>query len=141
MIRFNHAFDGVRIAEAAGCIYNDAVDNVIARWVGDDLVGGILYQGYTGASVQMHVAGFRPRWLNRDLLWVAFDYPFTQLGVKKVFGQVGVHNTKALEFDRNLGFKEEARIADVYPEGDMILMSMYKSDCRWLNIQPRELEK
>lgn len=85
----------------------------------------------------MHVAAFRPRWINRDLLWAAFHYPFVQLGVKKVFGQVPEDNTKALELNRNLGFKEETRIADVYPEGDMVLMSMYKADCRWLSIKPR----
>lgn len=136
MIKFNQPEDGYAIAKKAGCIFNPKCDQVIARYLKGNLAGGVLYQGHTGASIQMHVAGFAPHWLSRDMLWMVFHYPFVQLGVKKVFGQVGVHNTKALEFDRKLGFKEEVRIADVYPEGDMALMSMYKEDCKWLEIEP-----
>jgi hypothetical protein len=137
VIRYDDNDDGVRIAGKAGTHYNPAVDVVIASVSADgELMGGVVYQGYTGASVQMHVASFMPNWITKDLLWVTFHYPFEQLGVKKVFGQVGVHNTKALEFDLKLGFKEETRIADVYPEGDMALLSMYKADCRWLAIKP-----
>ena len=30
--------------------------------------------------------GWDPHWINRDMLYVVFDYPFNQLGVKRLFG-------------------------------------------------------
>jgi hypothetical protein len=72
-------------------------------------------------------------------VWVAFHYPFVQLGVKKLFGQVGIHKPEILKIDIQLGFKIEAVIKDVYPEGDMALLSMYKDDCRWLKVKPRTI--
>lgn len=140
MIRINNFRDGRAIARGATCCFNPEADVCIANVKDGRVLGGVVYQGFTEASIQAHVASFDRNWLTRDLLWAMFHYPFEQLGVKKIFGQVGAHNTKALEFDLNLGFKEEARIKDVYPEGDMILLAMYKADCRFLSIKPRNLE-
>lgn len=139
MFRFNNSVDGMIIANKSGTIFNAAVDMCIARIEGKELYGGIVYNGFTGASIQMHMAGFRKNWCNTDMLWVGFHYPFEQLGVKKLFGQVPLKNKLALKIDLKLGFRQEAIIKDVYPEGDMILLSMYKADCRWLAIQPKNL--
>src|SRR5690606_5638427 len=119
VIRFNDPEDGHAIATAAGCTFNPAVDQVIARvedlGEGAELLGGVIYQNYTGSSIACHVAGFVDHWINRDLLWVCFDYPFNQLGCKYIFGQVPSYNSKALDFDTKLGFKEVTRIPDVFP--------------------------
>lgn len=140
MIRIDHTPDGHEIAHLASTVFNPKCDHVIARVENDELYGGVMFTGFTGASISIHMAGFRDNWANRDILWVAFHYPFEQLGVNKIFGQVGVHNPKALEIDLKLGFKEEARIKDVYPEGDMVLLAMYKADCRWLKLKPKTLK-
>jgi hypothetical protein len=39
---------------------------------------------------------------------------------------------KALDFNRKLGFIEEARIAGVFRDADLVIMSMRREDCRWL---------
>jgi RimJ/RimL family protein N-acetyltransferase len=91
----------------------------------------------------MHAAAFKPRWANRDLLWIAFHYPFVQLGYKKVFARVHVANTDALKLNLHLGFKEATRLTGVYPmierpdDGDLVIMEMTREECRWLTIQPR----
>lgn len=139
MFRFNNSVDGMQIAAKAGAVYNAAVDKCVARIEKGELYGGVIYQAYTGASMSIHMAGFRPNWSSRDMIWVAFHYPFVQLGVKKLFGQVGTHKPEVLKIDLQLGFKIEAVIKDVYPEGDMTLLSMYKEDCKWLRIQPKHL--
>lgn len=139
MFRFNNSIDGMAIAAKAGAIYNAACDKCVARVEKGELWGGVVYSAYTGASICIHMAGFRPRWANKDMLWVAFHYPFEQLGVKKIFGQVGVHRPEVLKIDLQMGFKPEAVIKDVYPEGDMMLLSMYREDCRWLNLKPSKL--
>lgn len=137
--RFNHEPDGRAIARAAGTAFNPESDQCIARVRGDELLGGVVYTSYTGVSIGMHVAGFDPRWINNDMLWVAFDYPFNQLGCKTIFGQVPEDNLHTLEFDKKLGFKEVARIADVFPGGDCIVLAMRREDCRWLRLRPRIL--
>lgn len=128
-----------QIAAAACCVYSPEHDHCIARVKDGRLLGGVIYQGYTGASIEMHVAGFWPQWLNKSMLFVVFGYPFYQLGCLKVIGRVNENNKRALEFDLKLGFNEEARIRDVYPEGDLLILSMRRDECRWLNLTPKHL--
>ena len=139
MIQMNNPEHGHTIAEAAGVIFNPEADVVISHLSKRELTGGVIYNGYTRASINMHVAAFSSRWGSRDMLWVCFDYPFNQLGCKKVFGQVPSKNERALEFNLKLGFKIEALIPDVFPEDDLIVVSMVREDCRWLNLKPRTL--
>lgn len=140
MIEFNNPTAALIIAKSAGCIYNPVVDQCIARLEslpnGVRLMGGVLYQNFLGASIGAHVAGYAPNWLNKDLLWVIFDYPFMQLSVRKIFLTIRENNGQAIVFASKLGFNEEARLKDVFPE-DMLIFSMYREDCRWLKMKPR----
>lgn len=136
-IVLNDLIAAQRIAAAAPCVYSPVHDHCIARFKGDRLLGGVIYQGYTGASIELHVAGFDPLWINRDLLWAVFAYPFIQLNCKKIIGRVAETNRRALEFDLKLGFKEEGRIREVFPEGDLFILTMRRDECRWLNLSPR----
>jgi hypothetical protein len=141
-IRFNEIGHGVEIAKLSGGFFNPVSDHCISRVTPEgNLRGGVVYSGYTGrgGSVGMHAAGLDPRWISRDLLWVCFDYPFNQLAVKKIFGQVPASKPDVLDFDLALGFKYVTTIEDVYPDGDMILLAMYREDCRFLRITPRNL--
>ena len=138
-IRFNHHPDGEQIARSAGCVYNPIGDTTISRYDNDgDCMGGALFRDYTGrgGSTCVHFAGFHPRWICKDLLFVCFDYPFNQLGVKKMFAQVPMSNETSLKLCRHFGWKPEQVIEDVYPDGDMQLFSMYRADCRFLDIVP-----
>lgn len=142
MIAFNRPQDGHSIAAQAGVMFNPVADTCIARLYDDArLRGGVIYNGYTGSSINMHVASFEPTWICIDLIWVSFHYPFIQMKCRKVFGQVRANNRAALEFDRKLGFKEETRISDVFPDGDLIILSMRREDCRWLKLRPRNLKE
>lgn len=124
------------IAKAAGVVFNPKCDVCICRVsdVTGKLLGGVIIQDYTGASCGIHVAGFAPHWLNRDLLWTVFDYVFRQLGCKKLFSQIPETNTKSLEFNLKLGFKEVTRIDGVFLDGAVIVTCLDKGDCRWLDI-------
>lgn len=126
-----------QIAEAVHIGYDPARMHCVARMRGDRLLGGVIFEGYTGSSIELHVAGFDPRWITRDILWAIFAFPFLQLNCKKVIGRVAETNRRALELDLKLGFIEEARIRDAYPEGDLIILTMRRDECRWLNIVPR----
>lgn len=138
MIRFDHAPDGCAIADKT--VPFDAKHNHVIARVSDDgkkLLGGVIFREYTGVSIEAHLASYDPHWISRDMLWVCFHYPFIKMNCRKILGYIPSSNLKALEFDLKLGFKVEARIADVYPDADMILVSMRREDCRWLSVKPR----
>lgn len=96
-----------------------------------ELVAGVLYDQFNGRSVCMHVAADVPDWVSRKFLRLCFDYPFNQMGVNKVVGLVDSTNTRALSFDMHLGFVEEARLSDAGKEGDLVILTMTKEQCRW----------
>lgn len=140
-IVFDNTGYGHRIAKAAGSNFNPAADRCIARVKDGILLGGVVYVNYSIASISAHVCGFVDNWMNRDLLWVLFDYPFVQLGCDKIIVQIPETNIKSLEFATNLGFNLETKVIDVFPNGGALLvLGMYRRDCRWLKIKPRFLK-
>ena len=96
-------------------------------------VAGVIYEGYNTYTISAHIwikEGKRP-----DKEWYAaiFDYPFNQLGVNKILGQVASKNTKAVKMDEHFGFTLEATIKDFSPDGDLLMYTMTKDKCRILN--------
>lgn len=137
MIELGNQVHGYAIAKAAGCLLNPAYDIVISRSSGGKLLGGVIFTDYTERTIRVHTAGFAPAWMNRDILWVTFDYVFKQLKCASVFSEIRSSNSKALDFNRKLGFKEVAIIPEVYPDGDLVVTRLRSEDCKWLNIIPR----
>jgi RimJ/RimL family protein N-acetyltransferase len=139
MIHTGNHDHGYAIATSAGAIYNPAVDIAISRTEDGVLFGGVLYNGFTGASINCHMAGFNPRWGTRDMLWVCFDYPFNQLGCKKIFAQIPAQNVHAIKVNLKMGFVVETVIKDVFIGDDLVVLSMTRETCRWLSVKPRNL--
>lgn len=130
------------IAHATHIQFVPRVNHCIASYDEQDrITGGVLYTDYwgNGSSCQMHVACFNKHWASKAMLYLAFDYPFRQLGVKKVFGLVPEYNIAARNFDLKLGFKIEYLAEDVFNHANevngMYLMSMRKEDCKWLKMR------
>lgn len=119
--------------------FDPRYDVAITRTVRGQLLGGCLYQRYNGRSIYMHVAGVTPHWLTRTGLYVAFHYPFEQLRVFKIIATVPSNNHRALVFDYKLGFVEEHRIAGAVVGGDLVILSMQRPQCRWLEHVPKNL--
>lgn len=123
---------GHAIAVAAKARFDPTRDQVISsESAAGKLLGGVIYQNFFGVSIECHIAGFDPRWLNRTLLSKLFGYPFEQLGVKKIFVQIPTRNQHSLVFCKKLGFTEAARLEDVYRDGGLVIMEMRRENCRW----------
>lgn len=101
-----------------------------------ELIAGVLYDGFTGPNIWMHVAAKSgARWATREFLRAAFSYPFLQLGCDRVSGAVDASNSQARRFDEHLGFEEEARLKGAAADGgDVILYVMWKKDCRYVDV-------
>ena len=98
---------------------------------------GVLYEGFNGRNVWMHVAAAPGgKWMTREFLRYAFHYPFVEMGVERVSGAVDASNKQAQKLDEHLGFVEETRLNGAAADGgDVILYVMWKKDCRHVDPQ------
>jgi RimJ/RimL family protein N-acetyltransferase len=133
---------GEEIAARCGTTYHTEIDANFCRVREVDghrqVRGGIVFNNFTGESIQIHCAGWDKHWGNRDLIYLAFDYPFNQLGVKRLFAPIPEDNWDAQVFDMKMGFKPVARIAGVYPHNiACVMMCLERADCRLLGVRPR----
>lgn len=95
-----------------------------------------IYDNYEpGGSIQIHTAIANPKYVTRRAIQAVFEYPFCQLGVKKVLGNINSENEAALTFNIRLGFHVEAIISDAYDMGSLYILSMTRKQCRWLRGQ------
>ena len=145
MIRFDDVHAIKLIAMASQIEFVPKLHHCIARYSESDrLLGGVLFTGYRVGSVFIHMAGFDPHWVNKAMVYLAFDYPFNQLKVKKLIGMVPERNVKSRNNTLHLGFKIEYLMEDVlgFPDGvnGMYLMSMLRKDCRWLDMKMPYIE-
>ena len=137
MIEAGNAEHARLIAKAAGTFFNPESDTVVSWTADGKLLGGVTFTCFRTASIQMHIASFDDRFVRRDRIRFVLSYAFEQLRVKKVIVTIPSGNLQSIKFCRKLGFSEEARVTDAFPDGDLILMTMRKDDCRWLERGPR----
>jgi RimJ/RimL family protein N-acetyltransferase len=106
----------------------------------DKLLCGALLMGDNDYSMEIHFASFVPNFVRQEMLWAVFNYIFKVRKIKKLFGRVPENNKRARKFNKHLGFKEEAILADVYPDREgLVIMSMYEKDCKYINDKPPEV--
>jgi hypothetical protein len=110
--------------------------SIIGLW--EDGVGpiaGCLYESYNKASIIGHLAGVGKKWMNREYLWYCYYYPFEELKVNKIIGVVESDNLEAQKLDEHMGFTKEATLVGCAPKGDLIIYTMTKDQCRWLQLR------
>jgi hypothetical protein len=137
-VRVNNLQDGVAIGARVDHAFSPLNSSCIARVTPEGkFLGGAIYSDYTGAggSAHIHAVIDDRRCLTRPFLYLVFSYPFDQMMVKKLFAPVRRSQESVFKFCHRLGFKPEAGVTDVFPGDDMILMSMYRSDCKFLGYQ------
>ena len=137
-IIFNHEGHGYSIGSLTGTRFDPEIDISIGRVRRGKLVGGVIFTNFTGESIFIHIASWDEHWVNRDLIFVVFDYPFNQLGVKRMFGRLPESNIQGRNFNLHCGFRDVARIEGVYKHNvAQIIMRLDREDCRFLGVRPR----
>ena len=94
------------------------------------LIAGITYENWNGRSIMAHIA-IEGR-MTPAFVAAIFDYAFNVCGAEKAIVPVGSDNAKSRKLVENMGFREEARIKDGQPNGDIIIYTLAKRDCRFL---------
>lgn len=98
----------------------------------DDKIRGVVgYDGYNGASVQMHVAG-EGNWFTKDFAFSVFHYPFAVCGVNMLIGMVPSGNADAIRFNKHIGFNVARELHGAHPDGSLLIMTMTRRECRFL---------
>lgn len=138
----NNASIGRDLASAVHRFYDPVSCANVARVRSGELLAGVVYEQYVrGVSIVAHMAVLAEHGVNRDLLWVAFDYPFNQLMVKRIFGFTPECNLRALEMNAKMGFKQVARIDGMFAHDDAaIVLCLERHDCHLLNIKPLNIK-
>lgn len=120
---------GEWVAKRIGSAH-DPETHVGIGWQTDRIVCGVLYEGYTRRSIRAHIACEGQ--MTKEFTRTIFDYPFNQLDVEKIIAPIYEGNVKAISLVERLGMKEETRLKDTHPSGDLIFYVMRREDCRWI---------
>ena len=96
------------------------------------LVCGVLFENFTGRSMQIHVAKTPDGRMSRAWLRALFRYAFDHCKVNKIIGVIDSENSESLRFTRHIGFTDEAVIKDAGPAGDFHILTMTRNQCRFL---------
>jgi len=94
------------------------------------IVAGIIYENWNGQSLMAHIAAegrFTPAYVG-----AIFDYAYNVCNVHKAIVPVWSTNIRSANMVKKMGFTEEARIKDGCPNGDIIIYTLKKADCRFL---------
>jgi RimJ/RimL family protein N-acetyltransferase len=95
-----------------------------------EFVAGVIYENWHGKSITCHIAvtgKMTPAYLS-----AIFDYPFNVCNVGKIIVPVSSANITSIKFVEKMGFQEEARIKDAMADGDMVIFTMPKERCKYL---------
>ena len=96
------------------------------------LIVVVGYNNFLPNSCQMHIASTDVLWPTKDFLFAVFDYPFNKLKVKVIIAPICKDNVKSLNLCRKLGFEQVADIPYGHPDGDLIIVTMKRNQCKWL---------
>ena len=97
------------------------------------LVAGLIYNGYEGANVNMHIGAIvGAKWLNKEFLFAAFDYPFNELGKRRATAFMASTNKRTIKFVKNLGFVYEGTMPHYYVDDDAVVYGLLRENCRFL---------
>jgi hypothetical protein len=138
-IRIDEPGVGEWVMDRVTGVFTPGWDHSFSSHRDGEILGGFVVCKYLGASATMHMAGLDPGWCSRELLWLAFDYSFNQLGLGKLIAPVRSDNYYGLSIDLRAGWRVEGLIRDVYPGAThMFILTMTKDSCPWLDYKPRQ---
>ena len=97
-----------------------------------EVLGGTVFNGYNGSNIDLSIFLLKPLPFRRGHYRALFDYPFNQLGVRRVTVRTKAKNKKVRKQIRRLGFKPEGRMSKYYSDDDAMVYGLTKGGCKWL---------
>lgn len=98
---------------------------------GGELVAGALYQNCNGSNIWMHIGILPGAHVTPTFARYVFEYPFDELGVKRITGWIDAENVRSRRLAEHCGFQQEFRVRGAAEAGgDAILYVMRREHCR-----------
>lgn len=98
-----------------------------------ELVAAAVFNNYRHPNIEISFVVSSPRWATPLAVRSILQYPFDQLGVKRLTSVTEATNQRARAFLSRLGFREEGVHPDALPTGDAITYGLLARDAsRWL---------
>lgn len=100
----------------------------------DKLVCGVLYSNWRPEiDIWMTIGAIDPKWCNRTSLREIFNYPFEELGLRRVTALIAKKNKRSRRLVEGVGFKYEGNARNYMKNGDdCIIYGMLKKECKWI---------
>jgi len=95
------------------------------------LIAGVVYNEYQReyGTIAVSVAADTPRWAAKGIIRAMLSYPFNQLNVNKVWSAMIHTNSRAIRFNKGIGFTQEAVLRDHFGPGNhAVVTRMMKRD-------------
>jgi len=115
----------------AGTLYVPS-DKIEMKRDMEDVAGAVGYDHFVGNTCVMHIIVQDPKCITRHKVRKAFEFPFKTRDLEYVLAFVDSKNERALDFDRQLGFKDIITLPNGGHAGDLVILSMSRSECRWI---------
>jgi len=131
VLSFDPDLVGPWVCQKTGGTWVKGRGSVIGKIKDGGLVAGVLYEDWSGTNLVCHIAG-EPEWADRYFLAVIFDFPFNQQGAKRITAPVCSSNAKSIALLTKMGFNLEAKLLGATANGDLLLFTMFKDNCRYL---------
>jgi RimJ/RimL family protein N-acetyltransferase len=97
------------------------------------IVAAALFSNYQPPTIEVTFVTSTPRWASREMIKGILQYPYLQLGCKRITAVTEECNTPARKFLERLGFKQEGYHPDAFPSGAAISYGLLRADAgRWL---------
>lgn len=98
-----------------------------------NLVAGVAFDAFSPeVRCSMHCAGEAENWCSRKLLKFCFEYVFKVAKCKVIINTVASSNQRSIDFTKHIGFTEVFRIRDGMSDGDLVILTMHRDECRWI---------
>lgn len=125
----SNPYVGDWVAHRINGMFDKDSSSALGLLINGDIKAGVIYEDFNKASVVCHIAC---NFLSSEFLAAIFDYPFNSMGVNKIIAPVASDNEKSQKLVEKMGFSVEGVLTDCHPNGDILLYTMKKSDCKYL---------
>jgi hypothetical protein len=125
----SNPYIGDWVASRINGMFDKYSSNSLGLLIDGNIKAGVIYEDFNKASVVCHIAC---EFLSGEFLAAIFDYPFNSLNVKKIICPVASDNQKSIKLVEKMGFSVEGVLTDCHPNGDILLYTMKKQDCKYL---------
>lgn len=91
---------------------------------------GVIFDRYNHASISSSIAVEAP--LTREFVKFILNYAFNTANVNCIVNVVSTANAKSLRLTEHFGFKRVAVIPNAMPDGDMVIYTITKEQCKFM---------